>query len=82
MSTRVPTKPVSNAVHAGYDGAAKRDDGIPLYGMDKELADKAAAKFDPKMERVGGSTRRERRKTPAVFRAWREQSISGLLPAC
>ena len=51
MSTRVPTKPVSNAVHAGYDGAAKRDDGIPLYGMDKELADKAAAKFDPKMER-------------------------------
>ena len=31
MSTRVPTKPVSNAVHAGYDGAAKRDDGIPLY---------------------------------------------------
>ncbi|EOD15061.1 hypothetical protein EMIHUDRAFT_434223 [Emiliania huxleyi CCMP1516] len=51
MSTRVPTKPVSNAVHAGYDGAAKREDGIPLYGMDKELADKAAAKFDPKMER-------------------------------
>ena len=44
MSTRVSTKPVSNAVHAGYDGAAKRDDGIPLYGMDKELADKAAAK--------------------------------------
>ena len=51
MSTRVSTKLVSNAVHAGYDGAAKRDDGIPLYGMDKELADKAAAKFDPKMER-------------------------------
>ena len=44
------TKPVSSAVHTGYDAAEKTEDGIPLYGMDKELAAKAAAKRDPKKE--------------------------------
>jgi len=44
------TRPVSSAVHTGYDAAEKTEDGIPLYGMDKELAAKAAAKRDPKKE--------------------------------
>jgi len=44
------TKPVSSAVHTGYDAAEKTEDGIPLYGLDKELAAKAAAKRDPKKE--------------------------------
>jgi hypothetical protein len=36
--------------YTNKNDAAVGADGLPLYGMDKELAEKAAAKFDPVME--------------------------------